>query len=435
MKLRRILTAVTVLACIGLLGLLPVTAQDDGEPITLRYADWDVATEDLIEQIVDICAAQLGLEVQFELYNPPGDVYWPTLQTMAAAQNLPDVFAMSSAFLDEWAADGLVMNIQEYVDRDIMPVADDYFVGAFDQARFPSKVDGDLHAFPYAFVHTVLYYNMDMFDEAGLDYPSEGWTWDDFLEAAIALTLGDDQYGFWFYGRYAQIEPWIYQNNGRLLSADKTRFEPDDNAIEALEFLVSLVEEYGVAPEPADMEGIRQQDVFPLGLAAMWVDGSWNINNNRTQIGDGDTRWGLAPIPRGPNWVEDTAFGWPDLLAVSPFSPHPDEAWELVRCITGPDRTLELTDQGKIAIYQPISQTEEFLEPDLMPVNKEFLLDWAQYIGPNSFTPGWGEWRGYVGGAGMEGQITEVLNGNITLEQALEDITQLANEVLGRFYP
>lgn len=417
-----------------MLGLMPVAAQDD--PITLRYADWDTATEDLIAEILEICAAELELNVEFELYNPPGDVYWPTMQTMAAANNLPDVFAMSSAFVDEWATDGLLLNIQEYVDRDIMPVAEDYFVGAFDQARFPSKIDGDMHAFPYAFVHTVMYYNMDMFDEAGLDYPSEdGWTWDEFLEAAIALTDADnDQYGYWFYGRYAQIEPWIYQNNGDLLNEDKTRFELDDNAIEALEFLVSLVQEHGVAPEPADMEGIRQQDVFPLGMAAMWVDGSWNINNNRSIAGE-DVRWGIAPIPRGPNWVEDVAFGWPDLLAISPSTDHPEEAWALVECITGPLRTLDLTDDGKIAIYQPISQDEAWLEPDLMPANKGFILDWAQHIGPNSFTPGWGEWRGYVGGAGLEGQITEILNGNLDFEQAMEDVTAFSNSVLQRFYP
>lgn len=431
---QRLFTVIALLICTAMLGLMPVAAQDD--PITLRYADWDTATEDLIAEILEICAAELELNVEFELYNPPGDVYWPTMQTMAAANNLPDVFAMSSAFVDEWATDGLLLNIQEYVDRDIMPVAEDYFVGAFDQARFPSKIDGDMHAFPYAFVHTVMYYNMDMFDEAGLDYPSEdGWTWDEFLEAAIALTDADnDQYGYWFYGRYAQIEPWIYQNNGDLLNEDKTRFELDDNAIEALEFLVSLVQEHGVAPEPADMEGIRQQDVFPLGMAAMWVDGSWNINNNRSIAGE-DVRWGIAPIPRGPNWVEDVAFGWPDLLAISPSTDHPEEAWALVECITGPLRTLDLTDDGKIAIYQPISQDEAWLEPDLMPANKGFILDWAQHIGPNSFTPGWGEWRGYVGGAGLEGQITEILNGNLDFEQAMEDVTAFSNSVLQRFYP
>lgn len=434
MYYRKLLSITVMLALVAVLGLLPVQAQDD-EPISLRYADWTTTNEDLLQEIVDICAAELGYDVTLEIYSPPADVYWPTMQTLAAAGNLPEVFAMSSAFVDEWAADNLLLNLQEFVDRDIMPVADDYFVGAFDQARFPSKIDGYMHAFPYAFVHTVMYYNMDMFDEAGLDYPSEGWTWDDFLEAAIALTDADnDQYGYWFYGRYAQIEPWIYQNNGDMLNADKTRFELDENAVQTLEWLVSLVDEHGVAPQPADMEGIRQQDMFPMGMAAMWVDGSWNITNIRNIAGD-DFRWGIAPIPRGPNWVQDVAFGWPDLLAVSPFTPHQEEAWELVACITGPLRTLDLTDEGKIAIYRPVSEDEAWLEPDLMPVNKDFLLEWAQNVGPNSFTPGWGEWRGYVGGAGLEGQITEVLNGNLTLEQALDDVTGFANSVLQRFYP
>jgi len=419
-------------------GVLPLAAQ---EGITLRYADWDAVTEATEREMIAICEEQLGVTVEFEIMNPPNDVYWPTMQTMAAAQDLPDVFAMSSGFVDEWAADGLLLNIQDYVDRDIMPDAENYFTGAFDQARYPNKTDSDMYAFPYAFVNTVLFYNQDAFDEAGLDYPSEGWTWDEFLDAAQALTVDEnndglmDQYGFWFYGRYAQIEPWIYQNNGDLLNADKTQFAPDENAVEALEFLSSLVNEHGVAPRPAEMEGINQQDIFPQGLAAMWIDGSWNIDNNRAVLEGQDMRWGIGPIPRGPQWVEDTAYGWPDMLAISPFTEHPDEAWALIDCLTGPERPFELTKPGKIPIYAPVANDEAFLETDLMPPNKDFLLTWSNYIGPNSFTPGWGEWRGYVGGAGLEGQITEVLNGNLTLAQALENVTPIANEVLARYYP
>ena len=125
---------------------------------------------------------------------------------------------MSSGFVDEWIADGLLLNIQEYIDRDIMPNADDYFTGLLDVARAPDKTTGDAHAFPFAFVETVLYYSQDAFDEAGVAYPDEaGWTWDEFLAIAQALTIdeGDgglvDQYGFWFYGLHEKDESGLKQ--------------------------------------------------------------------------------------------------------------------------------------------------------------------------------------------------------------------------------
>ena len=412
-------------------------AQDD---VTLRYFMWDPSFEETESQMADICAAEIGVSVDMEVIGTPD--YWTRMNAMAAADDLPDVFSMSSGFVDGWIADGLLLNIQEYIDRDIMPEADNYFLGILDVARYPDKTTGDAYAFPFAFVETVLFYNQDAFDAAGLEYPSEeGWTWDEFLAAAQALTLGDDdgdgfpdQYGFWFYGRYAHIESWVYQNGGRFLDETRTTFAADEKAVETLEFLTSLIFDHAVAPNPADMEGIRQQDVFPMGLAAMWVDGAWNISGTRTFLEDSDMRWAIAPVPTGPSAEGNAAYGWPDMLAIGANNAHPDESWAFIQCMTGPLRTVEMTVPGKIPVYRPAAESDAWLESDLMPPNKGFLLNWAQYTGPTSFTPGWGEWRGYTDGAGLQGQLDDVFNGNVDLETALEEVTEYANGVLGRFY-
>lgn len=432
---RKGLLLLFLLLVVMVVGLVPIQAQD----VTLRYFMWDPSFEETEQEMVDICAAEVGVNVDFEVIGTPD--YWTNMQAQAAAGDLPDVFNMSSGFVDEWMADGLLLNLQEYIDRDIMPDADNYFTGLLDVARYPDKAMGDAHAFPFAFVVTVLYYNQDAFDAAGLDYPSEeGWTWEEFLEAAQALTIDEnddgivEQYGFWFYGRYAHIESWVYNNGGNLLNAARDGFDPDANAVEALEFLVSLVQEHGVAPTRGEMEGIRQQDVFPLGMAAMWVDGAWNINNNRTQLEGSDLRWALAPVPQGPSAEDPAAYGWPDLMAVSAETEHPDESWDFINCMTGPLRTIERTFPGKIPIYRPTAEADEWLELDLAPPNKGFLLDWATNAGPTSFTPGWGEWRGYVDGAGLEGHIDAAVAGDETVEEALAATAETADAVLGRFY-
>lgn len=409
--------------------------EEAAEEVSLTYYMWDPSFEETEQQMVDkYMEANPNVTVELNTIGTPD--YWTRLEALAAADDLPCVYNMSAGFVDQWISDGLLLDIQEYVDRDINP--DDYFTGVFDVVR--NKETGNMHAFPFAFVETVLYYNQDAFDEAGVPYPEAGWTWDEFLDAAQQLTIdeGDDgvvdQYGFWFYGRYAHIESWVYQNDGRLLNDDKTRFEPDENAVEALSFLTSLIHEHGVAPEPAEMEGIRQQDVFPQGLTAMWVDGAWNIQNNR-DIVDGSFNWAVAPIPRGPQATEGTAYGWPDSMAIASTCENPDVAWDFINFMTGPERTIDLTFGGKIPIYQPVALSDQFLEADQQPPNKGFLLEWAENTGPTSFTPGWGEWRGYTDGAGLEGQLDAVFNGDTDLDTALQNATEHANGVLQRFYP
>lgn len=427
---KRIMQLFGVSLLFTLLSISVAQAQD----VTLTYYTWVSGEADEKERaLTETCEAELGITVEYTSVPGAGDMM-TELRALNTAGELPDVFWMSSGFIDEFAQDGLLLNIQEYVDRDIMPIADEYFTASFDAGRWPDKSEGDIHAFTHHFVETVLYYNIDAFDAADLDYPSVGWTWDDFLATAQALTFDEnedgliDQYGHYFYGRYAHIESWVYQNGGRWLNAEKTEFAPDEAAMEAVMFLDSLIDEYDVAPTPAEMEGI--DNPFGQGLAAMWVDGAWNIDGIR----DSGINFGIGPIPRGPQAEGDTAYGWSDMVAVNANSEHPEEAWQLIKCVTGENRTIDLVDDGKIPVYRSVALSEGWLEADELPANKGFLLEWADNIGPTSFTPGWGEWRGYVGGSGLQGTLDEAFNGNMSIEDAIAAADDVATEVLARFY-
>lgn len=427
---KRFVQIIVTFLLLTLLSIPIVNAQD----VTVSYYTWASGDGDENERaLVDTCAAELGITVDYSAAEGTNDLM-TELRALNAAGELPDVFWMSSGFVDEFAQDGLLYNIQEFVDRDVMSQAENYFTASFDAARWPDKSEGDMYGFTHHFVETVLYYNVDAFDAAGVDYPSEGWTWDDFLVAAQALTIDEnddglmDQYGYEFYGRYAHIESWVYQNNGRWLNEEKTEFAPNEAAIEAVMFLDSLIDEYGVAPTPAEMDGV--DNPFRQGLAAMWIDGAWNMGSNR----DSGINFGIGPVPRGPQAEGDTAYGWSDLISVGATTEHPEEAWGLINCVTGPNRTIDLVEDGKIPVYRPVALTDEWLELDQLPTNKEFLLEWADNIGPTSFTPGWGEWRGYVAGAGLRGTLNEAFNGNITIDEAVAASGELANEVLDRFY-
>lgn len=400
---------------------------------TLRYFSWNPTLAEIEAPLIAAFEEAHGVTVEVEALPP--DQYWPRMSALAAAGQLPDVFYMSSGFIAEWQSEGLLANLSDKLsDVDLGA----YYEGVLSVATF----DGDVFAFPVNWVGTVLYFNADAFDAAGLAYPSNDWTWDEFLAAAQALTIdenGDgeiDQWGHWVYGRYAHIEPWVFNNGGRLLNEARTRIELNAAATEALEFLVGLVQEEGVAPTPASLEGIRQQDVFPQGLAAMWVDGTWNIANNRTIIGD-SFRWGIAQVPNGPSSQGDVGYTWPDMMAIAPTSDQSDLAWEFIRHMTGEGRTTDLYLGGTVPFLRATAETDAWLERDQQPANKEVVLELGLLPGRTSFTPSWSEWRGYAAAAegGMNGELDAAFNGDQSVAEAIAGFNEYGNGVLGRVYP
>jgi multiple sugar transport system substrate-binding protein len=405
---------------------------------TLRYFSWETnIAEETAALIAEFEAMNPGVTVLFEALPP--NQYWPRMSALAAANDLPDVFYMSSGFISEWYANGLLGNLEPYVSKLNL---DEYYSGVLSTARFPTPETGDLHAWPINWVGPVLFYNATAFDEAGLGYPNADWTWDDFLAAAQALTIDKtgngqiDQYGYWIYGRYAQVEPWVYMNDGRLLNEARTRLAPNPQAIEALQFLSDLVNVHEVAPKPLEMDGIRQQDVFPLGISAMWVDGSWNISNNRSIIGD-SFEWDIALLPAGPSSTERIAYTWPDMLASSPNTANPELAWKFIEFITGPSRDASSFLGGTVPIYRATAESEGWLERGQQPASKEVILELGKQPARTSFTPNWGEWRDYAAaeGGGMNGELDQVFNGRKALDAAIASFVEYGNSVLSRSYP
>lgn len=413
--------------------LLLVASAATAEDTTLTYMMWDPEQLEIeADTIAEFEAANPGVKVEAQAM-PPSD-YWPKLSALAAAGDLPDVFAMSSGFVKGWAGAGNLADLTEVTADTDLSV---YYEGALT----PGMAGDQMAAFPQNWVAPVLYYNRDMFDAAGLEYPQADWTWDDFREAAKALTLDTnddgqiDQWGYWIYGRYAHVDTWMFRNGGRYLNADETAIELNDAAVNTLDFLTGLVLEDKVAPMPQEMEGIRQQDVFPLGMAAMWVDGSWNIANVRS-VADPEMNWAIAQVPMGPDATPDTAaaYAWADMLSMSKTTENADLAWAFIQHMIGEGRTAADFKGGKVPAFRAIAESQDWLERDMKPDNKELILEIGAQTVYTGFSDNWSAWRGYAaeGAGGVNGELDEVFNGRKSLEDAIADFTSYGNEVLSR---
>ncbi|MGE5222287.1 MAG: ABC transporter substrate-binding protein, partial [Omnitrophica WOR_2 bacterium] len=147
------------------------------------------------------------------------DTYWDKLQTQLAAGTPPDVFAMDAPLYPDYQSRGVMMNLQSYIDKDKFSL-DDYYPAALSCYKTP---DG-YYGLPRDIQPSVMYYNKDMFDKAGVSYPDDTWTWDTVIEQGKKLTA-ENQYALWtdLWDMELYWASAIWQNGGEILSMDNTK--------------------------------------------------------------------------------------------------------------------------------------------------------------------------------------------------------------------
>ena len=102
--------------------------------------------------------------------------------------------------------------------------------------------------------------------------------------------------------------------------------------------------------------------------------------------------------------------------------------------MVGDGRTASDFLGGKVPAYIAIAESEDWLERDQLPANKELILEIGEQLIYTGFSDSWGAWRGYAaeGTGGMNGELDEVFNGRKPLAEAIEAFTAYGNEVLGQ---
>jgi multiple sugar transport system substrate-binding protein len=210
-------------------------------------------------------------------------------------------------------------SLQEYFD-DTAPAMLDSF-----------RVDDQLYFLPYSWNNMVIYYNKNMFDAAGLEYPTDDWTRDDFLAAAQAMTAdndGDgnnDQYGFSGSGGSMFFTlPWVFANGTNVVTEDFCAPNvTDPGVIEAIQFIHDMVYEYKVAPAPGTLTNTEIQ--FINGEVAMFGAGRWATGG---MYREGFTDYDIAPWPGNPE--QTTEYGV-DGFGIFRTSENVPASWEFLK--------------------------------------------------------------------------------------------------------
>ena len=262
---RKIAFIFAVVLVVVALGLASVSAQDT----TIRYFTFSAAPdhlEDLDTIIAAFEEANPGITVEVE--TAPFSDYFTLLQADVVGGDAPDVFELNYENFVTYAANGKLLDLSDRVSPD---------APFYPRALQAFQYNDAQMALPATFSTVLLFYNADLFDAAGVEYPAADWTWDDARAAAEAIrALGDDTWGlfspvqFWeFYKKAAQ--------NGecQFFNADMTESTINSPAcVETLETMVSFMND-DLMPSAAELSGVSDGDLFTSGKLGMLVTGIW----------------------------------------------------------------------------------------------------------------------------------------------------------------
>jgi multiple sugar transport system substrate-binding protein len=279
----------------------------------ITYAIWDENQKPAIDQnIKDFNEQYPGIEVTVDL--TPYQQYFTKLQTQGESRTLPDVFWMNGP------------NVQLYAANDLLePLTGLTESGDLDPSKYPDALN-QLYTFeetqygvPKDFDTVALWYNKALFEQAGVDLPTDDWTWDEFTAAAgtISEKLADQG----VYGVVTELNGGgqssyydsILQAGGHVISEDGTSSGyADPRSVEGLRLWADLVAD-GASPSVQQLSDTKPNVWFNSGKAAMFWSGNWSVAEMKDSPNKDD--FGIVRLPEGPEQRATVIHGLANVVA------------------------------------------------------------------------------------------------------------------------
>ncbi|MFP4344999.1 MAG: ABC transporter substrate-binding protein [Anaerolineales bacterium] len=309
----------------------PEETEPPAEKVTVRLTTWAGVEESAeLQEVIDEINAES--ETIMIVHEPAPDDYYTKIQTTLAGGTSADLFWLSQEWIAGMASQGILLDITDYLEADdAHPAADvdDYFDAIIKTAVYEDRYYG----LPWIAQPVVMYYNRALFDQAGMDYPTLDWTWEEFQAAAAELTQdldGDgqnDQWGFILNG-WPPPQMFVWQAGGEVIAEDLSAMPIDSpEAIEGFEFYGNMIYDDVHAPPEAVIQEQGFGEMFKAGRIAMFMGGA---ADDLDRVEGLDV--GVVAVPAGPE-ARDT-FAWNASTVIAADTDNPDAAYEALVLLT-----------------------------------------------------------------------------------------------------
>jgi multiple sugar transport system substrate-binding protein len=345
------------------------------------------------------------------------------LQQMIAGGTPPDLMMMNTGQFEAFGTREALADLDERI------AADAFDLGIYWPAAVEGcKIEGKVYGLPKDMSNVIMYLNTDLFEAAGLELPTNEWTWEEFRELAGQLT-GDNKWGIsinnaaWSWGGF------VLPNGGQILNEEHTEsLLGSPESIAALQFYFGLLTEDGYSVPPGQLPqtpGSGEQ--FMASITAMHMAGPWF----RPGLVENEPfNWTIRPFPR-PGAEVPIGMLYVDQWAMSSTTDNPDEAWALLKFLGGTEgQTIwsEIYGSRSITPIQALAESDAWLGygGEAHRVDNQTILDQLDYTVPPP--------TNFGDGAEVENvwneQFDLVMVEQQDVEQAVQTINESVNSIL-----
>lgn len=339
------LSAMTVLSgCGG--GGDSESGSSEGGKTKIRFASWDVAEDvDRQQAIVDkFNESHDDIEVTLEAYGSDFDT---KISAGMGSGDTPDVMYM-------WNYPAYYEGLEpldEYIENE----GEEYKTNFYDTLWNYNSIDGQIYGVPVGFTTHALFYNKDLFTEAGVEEPTGDWTWDDLQTAAKTISEKTDAKGFAF---SMKPDPYDFEmylwSNGTAYCDEEGNMDGYINSAESEEvfqmFQDMEKDGYAIATEK------NGTDEFRAGQVAMYVYGSWSINT----LNEDGMNYGVTKIPSFGSQPSVSILSSSG-VSMSKDSENKEAAWEFIKFWTNEECNKERIGL-ELPVLNSVVESEKIME-------------------------------------------------------------------------
>lgn len=344
------------------------------EDIVLNVAYW-MDNQAIMEKVTEEFTKEHP-NITFNLMDFPDKEYEATLAVQLAGGAGIDLFAMkSNAQYSDLATRGECLPLEEFI------VSNKFDVSGYGPMYEGIKVDGEIMAMPFRKTTWILYYNKYIFDEAGVPYPSDDMTWEEFSELAASVTSGSGENKVW--GAY--LHTWPISSFGPGLQTGATIFDEDLSVFsDVLQMRLNLEDNGVIMPYVEQIAtNAHYNAAFQKGNVAMNIIGDWHIGQLRQAMDEGNINfeWDITSLPHPEGVSNNTSWGMPTTMAISSYTEKQEAAWEFLSFLCGPEGAEIVASLGILPGYMNDDITETYLgDGSLKPDNLESVLEQKVYV-------------------------------------------------------
>jgi multiple sugar transport system substrate-binding protein len=356
------------------------------EPVTIRFnGRVGVQGDHFIERARAFEAENPDIIIKEELF--PGEEYHQKMEVLLAGGTVGDTFwtVLLSGLYHRYSTRGLVMPIDDLM------AADNYDTSVFYPASLEAtKINGSTYGLAWVCHPGRIggFYNKNLYEEAGIDFPPADGNWDldDLVAQAKELTrdtTGDgkvDQFGFRPGTDTWSVLVWLRSFGADIFNEDGTKCVMNsDEGMAAFQFLYDLYHTHKVAPTPEQIIDM----MFETGKVANFQSGYWGISA-KNRIGD-RFQMSCTPLPKGPAGVMGSMFEF-DPICMYSKTKFPTESFEWQKWMANQETGIRIAEVGSVPGARPdVWESPRLTSEPMHVIWSEMMAKVMDFRGPGNY--------------------------------------------------